>query len=106
MTQTRPRTEIEVSAGGLVISSSDPGKVALISHRNRGGGEDWVIPKGHQEAGEDLRTTAVREVAEETGIEAEVSKENRRNHLQLPLRFKANSQDRSSLPASAGWGVR
>ena len=35
-------------------------------------GEDWVIPKGHQEAGEDLKTSAVREVAEETGIEAEV----------------------------------
>jgi len=54
------------------LSQSDPGKVALISHRNRGGGEDWVIPKGHQEPGEDLKTTAIREVAEETGINAEV----------------------------------
>ena len=72
MTQTHPRTEIEVSAGGLVLSSADPTKVALISHRNRGGREDWVIPKGHQEAGEDLKTTAIREVEEETGIQAEV----------------------------------
>jgi len=31
-----------------------------------------VIPKGHQEKGEDLKATAVREVFEETGIDAEV----------------------------------
>ena len=28
----------------------------------------WDLPKGHQEAGEDIRTTALREVSEETGI--------------------------------------
>jgi 8-oxo-dGTP pyrophosphatase MutT (NUDIX family) len=48
--------------------------VALISHRNRGGGEDWVIPKGHQEKWEELHTTALREVGEETGLEAEIIK--------------------------------
>lgn len=72
MNPGRIRTQIEISAGGLVISADDPGLVALISHRNRGGGEDWVIPKGHQENGEELQTTALREVGEETGLEAEI----------------------------------
>lgn len=74
MTPVRIRTQTEVSAGGLVISAADPSMVALISHRNRGGGEDWVIPKGHQEKGEDLQQTALREVKEETGLSAEVIK--------------------------------
>ena len=72
MNSPRPRTQREISAGGLVLSATDPTMVALISHRNRGGGQDWVIPKGHQERGEDLELTAQREVFEETGIEAEV----------------------------------
>lgn len=53
-------------------SLTDPELVALISHKNRGGRADWCIPKGHVEAGEDLAQTAVREIGEETGIEAEV----------------------------------
>jgi 8-oxo-dGTP pyrophosphatase MutT (NUDIX family) len=72
MNSSRPRPQLEVSAGGLVQSDSDPELVALISHKNRGGRADWCIPKGHVEAGEDLADTAVREISEETGITAEV----------------------------------
>lgn len=72
MNATRPRPQVEVSAGGLVQSLTDPELVALISHKNRGGRADWCIPKGHVEAGEDLAQTAVREIGEETGIAAEV----------------------------------
>ena len=68
----RPFTVSEVSAGGLVISESDPGLIALISHKNRGGGLDWVIPKGHVELGENYLQTAVREIREETGIESKI----------------------------------
>jgi 8-oxo-dGTP pyrophosphatase MutT (NUDIX family) len=72
MNASRPQPQIEVSAGGLVQSQTDPELVALISHKNRGGKSDWCIPKGHVEDGEELAQTAVREISEETGIEAEV----------------------------------
>ena len=65
-------TSVEVSAGGLVISKSEPPSAALICHRNRGGGKDWCLPKGHVEAEETLEQTAVREVGEETGIQGEI----------------------------------
>lgn len=49
------------AAGGLV--SNRRGDFLLIS---RGG--LWDLPKGHQEAGEDISVTALREVQEETGV--------------------------------------
>lgn len=64
----------EVSAGGLVVSSEDKNKVALISHRNRGGRVDWCLPKGHPENNETLEQAAIREVFEETGLEAKIVK--------------------------------
>jgi 8-oxo-dGTP pyrophosphatase MutT (NUDIX family) len=64
----------EVSAGGLVISSEDKTKVALISHKNRGGRIDWCLPKGHPENNETLEQAAIREVFEETGLEAKIVK--------------------------------
>ncbi|MEY4962002.1 MAG: hypothetical protein RLZZ249_699 [Actinomycetota bacterium] len=68
----RPQTQIEVSAGGLVLHRENTSLVALISHKNRGGKADWCIPKGHIESGEELSVTAIREVYEETGLEAEI----------------------------------
>ena len=50
------------AAGGLV--SNRRGDVLLI---RRGG--LWDLPKGHQEAGEDIKVTALREVREETGVD-------------------------------------
>ena len=50
------------AAGGLV--SNRRGDYLLI---NRNG--LWDLPKGHQENGEDIRTTALREVREETGVD-------------------------------------
>ncbi len=65
-------TSIEVSAGGLIISAQSPDRVALICHRNRGGGKDWCLPKGHVEPGEALEQTAIREIFEETGLSGEI----------------------------------
>lgn len=49
------------AAGGLV--SNRRGDYLLISRSGL-----WDLPKGHQEKGEDISLTAIREVQEETGV--------------------------------------
>lgn len=44
------------------------GLAAIIGRLDRKGRLLWSLPKGHIEAGESAEQTAVREVAEETGI--------------------------------------
>jgi ADP-ribose pyrophosphatase YjhB (NUDIX family) len=68
------RTVHEYSAGGLVVDGLDRETqvVALIRTVNRHGRIRWTMPKGHIEIGEEAQQTAVREIAEETGIYGEV----------------------------------
>jgi ADP-ribose pyrophosphatase YjhB (NUDIX family) len=54
---------LEVNAGGGLVSNRR-GDYLLISRNGM-----WDLPKGHQDPGEDIETTALREVQEETGIE-------------------------------------
>ncbi|HZK10572.1 MAG TPA: NUDIX domain-containing protein [Clostridia bacterium] len=56
-----------ISAGGVVISES---KVLLLQNTKG----KWVLPKGHVEENESLRRAAVREVKEESGVEAKIQK--------------------------------
>ena len=49
------------AAGGIVVRN---GQVLLL-HKHRQ--DEYVLPKGHVEAGETLEQTAVRETQEETG---------------------------------------
>ncbi|RRO13734.1 NUDIX hydrolase [Saccharopolyspora rhizosphaerae] len=63
----RLRTVDETSAGGLVIDAVH-GLAAIIGRLDRRGRLLWSLPKGHIEPGETPEQTAVREVAEETGI--------------------------------------
>ena len=56
----------EISAGGIVIKKERGIVKVLIIHRNQM--NDRTLPKGHQEKGESLQETAIREVKEETGI--------------------------------------
>lgn len=59
----------ETSAGGLVLDRRSTGAhAALIGRLDRRGRLLWSLPKGHLEPGETPPDTAVREVAEETGI--------------------------------------
>jgi 8-oxo-dGTP pyrophosphatase MutT (NUDIX family) len=66
----------ETSAGGLVIDGIDgPHEdqvAALIGRVDRRGRMLWSLPKGHIEQGETAEQTAIREVAEETGIQGTV----------------------------------
>ncbi|WP_139361505.1 MULTISPECIES: NUDIX hydrolase [unclassified Mycobacterium] len=70
------RTVRETSAGGLVIAGIDGPKdgqvAALIGRTDRRGRMLWSLPKGHIEQGETAEQTAIREVAEETGIRGSV----------------------------------
>jgi 8-oxo-dGTP pyrophosphatase MutT (NUDIX family) len=72
----RLRTVHETSAGGLVIDGLDGPKesqvAALIGRIDRRGRMLWSLPKGHIELGETAEQTAIREVAEETGIHGTV----------------------------------
>jgi 8-oxo-dGTP pyrophosphatase MutT (NUDIX family) len=63
----------EVSAGGVVYRRGDDGvEIALASRRTRRGQLAWGLPKGGIEENEDNQQAAVREVREETGLEAEI----------------------------------
>jgi 8-oxo-dGTP pyrophosphatase MutT (NUDIX family) len=64
------KTRDEVSAGGVVSRPREGGgfEVALIlTHERR-----WQLPKGWIDEGESPEQTAVREVREEAGVDAEV----------------------------------
>jgi len=66
-------TRSEVSAGGVVYRRSDDGvEIVLAARRTRRGDLAWGLPKGLIEPEETPEEAAVREVREETGLEAEV----------------------------------
>ncbi len=63
----------ETSAGGIAVRVEEGiAYAACIGRRNRAGRLEWCLPKGHIEEGETPEIAAVREVAEETGIDAEI----------------------------------
>jgi 8-oxo-dGTP pyrophosphatase MutT (NUDIX family) len=67
------QTRSEVSAGGVVYRRTDGGvEMALAARRTRRGELVWGLAKGAIEPDESDEEAAVREVREETGLEAEV----------------------------------
>jgi 8-oxo-dGTP pyrophosphatase MutT (NUDIX family) len=70
----RLRTATATSAGGVVIryQGTTPQFVAGCRRRERDG-RTWTLPKGTPNAGETTEQTALREVAEETGLEVRIT---------------------------------
>ena len=62
--------EPEVRAAGGVVRRD--GRIAVV-HRPRY--DDWSLPKGKLDPGEDYEEAALREVREETGLECELGDE-------------------------------
>lgn len=61
-------------AGGIVTRTTSEGEIELyLIHRPRY--DDWSIPKGHIDDGEDARSAALREIREETGFTCTVKRE-------------------------------
>ena len=55
------------AAGGVLWRPTHGGKGVEIALIHRPRYDDWTLPKGKRESGENLVATAVREIAEETG---------------------------------------
>jgi len=58
-----------LAAGGLVLRGGD----ILVVHRPKY--DDWSLPKGKLDKGEDFEQAAVREVEEETGFRCRLGRE-------------------------------
>jgi len=65
----RAATTLIEAAGGIVERATPDGPRIAIVRRERYGTE-WALPKGKRQPGESLEETALREVAEETGLRA------------------------------------
>jgi 8-oxo-dGTP diphosphatase len=61
------------AAGGVVLRDGVDAPEVLLVHRPRY--DDWTLPKGKAEPGEDPAATALREVVEETGYDCVLGRE-------------------------------
>jgi 8-oxo-dGTP pyrophosphatase MutT (NUDIX family) len=64
-------TRAPTHAGGIVLRPSPTGPLFLVVQASRDPAQ-WVLPKGHVEAGETLEETAVRELREEAGVDGDI----------------------------------
>jgi 8-oxo-dGTP pyrophosphatase MutT (NUDIX family) len=62
----------EFSAGGVVVNERGETVVIVPTRRAADGSKVLALPKGHPDEGESAAAAALREVREETGVEAEV----------------------------------
>ena len=69
----RLRQAVATSAGGIVIRFQEGSPQLVVGRRRRDrDGVTWTLPKGTPHAHETTEETAVREVAEETGLDVRI----------------------------------
>ncbi len=70
----RLRTSTATSAGGIVVRY-EAGRPHLVigARRRERDGRTWTLPKGTPKRGESTEQTAIREVAEETGLDVRIT---------------------------------
>ncbi len=66
-------TDVVRAAGGVVWRGGAGGVEVLLVHRPRY--DDWSLPKGKAQPGEDDEDCALREVEEETGFRCKLGRE-------------------------------
>jgi len=70
-TSTSPEGTIELSAGGAVVQGGDVIVVVPVK-RDANRRRVLALPKGHLDKGETDEAAAIREVSEETGVQAQL----------------------------------
>jgi 8-oxo-dGTP pyrophosphatase MutT (NUDIX family) len=73
-TNQRARTARATSCGGIVLrETADGHEICLgMRRRERDDSSSWTLPKGTPSDGETVEQTALREVAEETGLDVRI----------------------------------
>lgn len=61
--------QVQFAAGGIVWDKKGEGRRLAVVHRPKY--DDWSLPKGKVDPGEEIAQTALREVQEELGIDAD-----------------------------------
>ena len=60
---------VKFAAGGIVWDRKGDGRRVALVHRGKY--DDWSLPKGKVDPGEEIGATALREVQEELGVDAD-----------------------------------
>lgn len=60
---------VQFAAGGIVWDKKGDGRRLALVHRAKY--DDWSLPKGKPDPGEKIAETAIREVQEELGVDAD-----------------------------------